>query len=165
MTDSDSSFIPSSRPEKAKIPWINQPVKLKRIDQLSCEPVKGSSSFNDKDDPLHAYILDLFCQDPITDMTDAGLRGLANNIHFLIMREMYDAVVARRITSNNIQVLYQFDKLKKRHRTLIGIVAIADGEEETADTSFSIAGHWVEHQSRALDSLRKTAENSIYGPD
>jgi hypothetical protein len=109
MTDSESSFKPSSRPANDKVSRIDQPVKLKRINQLPSEPIKGNSSFNNKDDSLHACILDLSCKDAITDMTDTGLRGLANNIHFIIMRDMYDAVDAGRITKESIQVFYQFE--------------------------------------------------------
>jgi hypothetical protein len=163
MKNSDSSSKPSSRSAKANIPWFNQPVKLKRIDQLSSDSVKGNSSFSNKGDPLHAYILHLFCKDSITDMTVAGRRGLANNIHLLILRDMGGAVDTGRFTQDGSQVIYQFDTLKKCHRVKCEIsVHLAVGGR-IADKSLSIAGGWADHQAQALDGLRKTAEDLIHG--
>jgi hypothetical protein len=140
MEDSDSCLNSSSRPAKARVPWINQPLKIKRIDQLSPEPVTGNSSFNNKDDPLHAYILDLFCNDPITDMTDAGVHGIANNLHLLILRDMCDVVDAGRITWDDMQVFYQFDKLEKYRHVLSEISANSADGEAMAGKCKSMAG-------------------------
>jgi hypothetical protein len=163
MTESDNSSRPSSRLAKANIPWIHQPVKLERIGQLSSDSVKANSSFNHKDDPLHAHILDLSCTDPITGMTDTGHRGLANNIHFLILRDMGGAVYAGHVTQDGSQVIYQFNTLKKCYCVKFEVSAKSADGKHMVGKPLSIAGGWADHQAQALDGLRKTAENLIHG--
>lgn len=139
---------------------MNKPIKLKRIDQLSRKASRTSFAY--KDDVLHTHLLSLLRNDGITDMYDSTRRGLANNLHFLIMRDMYDAVATQRVIPDCIGLLYQYDKLKKRHRAKLRITKTVGDQSRIDEGSVSIVGERIEYQSQALESLRKTVEGAVY---
>jgi len=163
MYDSDSSARSdrSSSSRLSRTPWIDEPVTLTRIDQISQKA--SLSSFAYKADPIHAHILNLLYDDPVTDMVGSTRRGLANNLLFLIMRDMHDAVEAQRVVSAGIDVLYQYDKLQQLHRAMVKITDTANDETTDDAESVFMEGEWVQDQSQALESLRKAVEAAIYG--
>jgi hypothetical protein len=161
MVDSDSSFASYSHTSHRGAGWMNKPTKIRCIDQLSHKP--SLTSFQFKDDPFHARVPELLCSDPFTDISNPSRRGLANNVHFLIIRDMHDAVAAQRITSDGMELLYEYHALKKLHRVKLIIAGNGVDEDTTRTTSVSIEGAWVKAQSEALDDLRLIVEAAIYG--
>jgi hypothetical protein len=98
-------------------------------------------------------------------MPNFSRRALASNIHFLIMKEVYAAVAAKRILANNIELIYQHDTLEKCHRAVLTIVptSVEDEKVEKADTTVSMTGNWEEDQAQALEGLRQAVDVTIYG--
>jgi hypothetical protein len=137
---------------------MDEPTNLMRIDQISYKP--DLTSFEHKEDLLHARILEILFNDSVTDITTPTRRGIANNIHFLVMRDMHDAVVAQRITSNGIELLDEYDSLERLHRTK---VVISDNKVDGgtfATGKVSIDGSWVnEIACDWLWKLRSMATN------
>jgi hypothetical protein len=139
---------------------MDKPTNLTRIYQTSRMP--SLSSFEHKDDPLPARISRASFSDRVTDITTPTRRGIANNIHFPVMPDMYDAVVAQRITSNRIELICDHDSLEKLDRAKV----VSDNRVEGGTFAIgkvTIDGSWVEDQSQALDSLRLVVEAAIYG--
>jgi hypothetical protein len=95
------------------------PVDMKRIDQISHQ--LAFSSFEDKSDPVHTRLLDLFWDDAVSDLNNTARCGLANNIHFLLMRDQNATMNGKRINADRIALSYHQDTLKKCHRTKINI--------------------------------------------
>ncbi|KAF2825937.1 hypothetical protein CC86DRAFT_293500 [Ophiobolus disseminans] len=139
---------------------MNEPAELTRIDQLSRKA--SFSSFAYKEDPIHWRILDLLYFDTITDMTDSARRGLANSLHFLVVRDMYDAIKMQRIAPSGISLLYEYDVLKKLHRSVVKITEASQSDAESQRQSVSMVGKWIETQSQALISLRTNVDLAIY---
>jgi hypothetical protein len=140
---------------------MDEPTKLTRIDQISHK--SSLTSFENKNDNVHARILGLLFNDSVTDISASTRRGIANNIHFLVMRDMHDAVAAQRITPDEIQLLYDYNILEKlyRARVVVSDITVEGGTFATGEVS--IYGSWVKDRSQALDSLRLTVEAAIHG--
>jgi hypothetical protein len=137
---------------------MDRPVGIKRIDQISHK--RRPSSFEVKDDPVHTRLLDLFWDDPVADMSTTARRGIANNVHFLLMREFNDMVVGNSIKPADVYLIYHYDKLKECHRTKLSVVNIS----RCGGSLFTIRGEWVSNRTQALDSLRKVVvEAMIHG--
>lgn len=145
--------------------FFTEPVKLTRVDQLFVKRDPSRvSSFTGKYDRIHARIYNLIWTDPFTDMPNSTRRAIASNIHFLVMKEMYAAVAAKRILIENIDLIYQHDTLQVRHRALLTIVPLVHDENvEKTDETVSITGSWIDDQTQALESLRRAVDATIYG--
>jgi hypothetical protein len=136
---------------------MDQPVETKRIDQILHK--RKPSSFEKKDDPVHARLLDLFRDDPISDMNTTARRGLANNVHFLLMRDLPDMMEEHHINADEVILIYHYNKLKGCHRTKVRVLDASKYEEPV----FSVCSDWVSDRAQALDSLRKNIEAMVYG--
>jgi CRISPR/Cas system-associated protein Csm6 len=104
-------------------------------------------------------MITLLRMDPVTTMSDSSCNGLANNIHFLIMRDMYEAVKAQRIAPDNIRLQYTTDTHEGRFCAKVIIMEEGEGRGERK----RIVSDRVENQSEALESLRKVVERAVYG--
>jgi hypothetical protein len=146
MTESNSPSepAPSSHPE-----WIDAPSQIVHIEQVSHHG--DVTSFEAKGDPLHDHILALVWEDRVADMSASSRRGLANNIHFLLLRDMYDATATGKIVAEHIGLLNLFAPSNKRHRVQI----VVRGAE-------SVDGGWVQKPDQALDGLRRVVDGKIY---
>ncbi|OAL05544.1 hypothetical protein IQ06DRAFT_69534 [Phaeosphaeriaceae sp. SRC1lsM3a] len=146
MTRPGSSleFCPSSHPE-----WTDAPSQIKHIEQVSHHG--DVTSFEAKDDPVHTQILALVWDDRVAKMCASSRRGLANNLHFLLMRDMHNAIATGRIVAEDIGLLNQFDPLNKRYRVQVVIYGAQP-----------IDGDWVENPDQALDCLRRVIDAMIY---
>jgi hypothetical protein len=131
---------------------------IRKIKQLF-GPRPKVSSFAYKDDAIHARIVTLLRIDPVTDMSNSSRNGLANSIHFLIMRDMHDAVEAQRIMPYSIQLQYTTDTLEG----LYCVRFVITEEGEVGGEEVIVVGKWVEDASEALESLRRVVERSVYG--
>lgn len=134
----------SSHPE-----WTEPPTQIKHIEQVAHHG--KVTSFEAKDDLVHAHILALVWDDRVADMSASCRRGLANNIHFLLMKHLYYAITTRKVVAEDIGLLNQFDPLNGRHRVQI----VVRGTEP-------LSGGWVQHAGQALDSLRRVVDGIIH---
>ncbi|KAH7384129.1 hypothetical protein DE146DRAFT_216686 [Phaeosphaeria sp. MPI-PUGE-AT-0046c] len=141
--DSLSGSTPS-HPE-----WTDAPSQIKSIEQVSRHG--DVTAFESKGEPVHAHILALVWDDRIADMCASSRRGLANNIHFLLMRDMHDAIATRRIGAEEIGLLNQYDPLGKRYRIQVVV-----------RSAKPINGAWVQSPDEALDGLRSVIDAMIY---
>ncbi|KAF1941436.1 hypothetical protein EJ02DRAFT_319789, partial [Clathrospora elynae] len=117
-----------------------------------------------RDDPLHAHILSLILCDRISDMADWALRGFANNICFIIRRDLHEQVVDRIVGKDCLCLQYQWDFVEKRHRTRVTIMNARNVVGGGANSDgWIIDGDWVVDQREALESLRRTVEHVVYG--
>jgi hypothetical protein len=133
------------------------PVEIKRTDQISNR--RAFSSFEKKGNPAHARLLDLVCDDSVSDLNSTARRGLANNIYFLLMRDLHGKMAGKRIIADEITLVYHYDTIKKCHRTKVDIFDATEYNE----IMFSVCGDWVSDRAQALDSLRKVIESMVYG--
>jgi hypothetical protein len=97
-----------------------RPMGTKRIDQTLHK--RRPSSFEVKDDPVHTRLLDLFWDDLVADMFITARRGIANIVHFILMRGLNDLMVGKCIDPKDVHLMYQYDELKERHRIKITVV-------------------------------------------
>ena len=142
--NSPSEPAPSSHPE-----WTDAPSQIVPIEQVSRHG--DVTSFEAKGDPLHDHILALVWGDRVADMSTSSRRGLANNIHFLLMRDMYSATATGKVVAEHIGLRNQFDPLNRRHRVQI----VVRGAEP-------VNRGWVQKPGQALDGLRRVVDRKIY---
>ncbi|KAH7067389.1 hypothetical protein BKA63DRAFT_117059 [Paraphoma chrysanthemicola] len=127
------------------------------------------SSITNKDDPIYQCILRLCLLEQKSDMPELYRCGLANNIHFLVMRNLRDEYGARmfsedaialnvRSVEDHYQAIFTLDGTSERgsqaYTAVEGIFI--------SDTGFMIAGNLVKHESHALDSLHETVDMAIH---
>ena len=161
-------FAPSSRPSSPSYHRDTPPTyhlgdprletDIRKIKHLFT-PRPKVSSFAYKDDAIHARIAALLRIDPVTNMSFPSRDGLANNVHFLIMRDMHDAVEAQRIVPHSILLQYTTDTLERLY--CAKFVITEEGDEDGEEVV--IVGEWVGDASEALESLRRVVERSVYG--
>jgi hypothetical protein len=78
-------------------------VRTKRIDQISHK--RRLTSFEIKDDPVHTRLLDLFWDDPVADMSTTARCGIANKIHFILVRDLNDLIVGECIDLKDVNLI------------------------------------------------------------
>ncbi|KAH7083852.1 hypothetical protein FB567DRAFT_550876 [Paraphoma chrysanthemicola] len=127
------------------------------------------SSITNKDDPIYQCILRLWLLEQKSDMPALYRCGLANNIHFLVMRNLRDEYGARTISGDAIAL--EVFSVKNHHQAIFTLDGTSErgSQAHTAaegifisDTGFMIAGNMVKHESHALDSLRETVDMAIH---
>lgn len=117
---------------------------------------RWNSSLSTKKDPVHAGILNLIYADTLTDMPNPNRRGLANDIHFLFIRDVYNVTA---VIVQHFELQYQHHKIENRHRAIIKLCPQPD---TIAEDLAWLMGQWVKDESQALDSLRQVVEHTIF---
>jgi hypothetical protein len=92
-------------------------------------------------------------------MSTTARRGIANKVHFILVRDLNDLIVGECIDLKDVNLIYHYDKLKEHHRTKITVLDPSKCDE----SAFSVRCEWVSDRTQALDSLRKVVEAMVYG--
>jgi hypothetical protein len=143
----------------------NLPTPTHCIPQVS--PTDRPSLFAYKDDPLYQCILKRCLTDKESSMPELTRCGLANNIHFLIMRDLRDAHGAQYIIEDGM--VLETRSTKDHHQanftvngaSVRGLQTTIEGLK-IGDRGLTIAGNDVREKSQALESLRKTVDLAIH---